>query len=86
MSNRKYKPDTVSPPGHSLQDLLEERNISLTKFSKISGIHYDNLKKIVVGEKSLNFKFAWKLERATNIPIEFWLARERRYREYLDGK
>ena len=78
-----YVPQEVSPPGETLRDLMEERNLSQAELSRRLGRPAQAINEIVAGKKEITEETALELERVLQIPAQFWLAREARYREYL---
>lgn len=78
-----YSPDEVSPPGETLRDLMEERNLSQAELSRRLGRPAQAINEIIAGKKEITEETALELERVLQVPAHFWLAREARYREYL---
>lgn len=76
-----YAPQVVSPPGDTLRDLLEERNLSQAELSRRMSCPPAAIKAIISGKKEITEEFALGLERVLQVPAQFWLARETRYRE-----
>jgi len=83
MPNLEYRPTSVSPPGETLNDLLEERGISQKLLSLRLGRSGKNLSQIVNGKAPITTELALDLERVLGTPARFWLAREARYQEWL---
>ena len=83
MPNLEYKPTSVSPPGETLSDLLEERGISQKLLSLRLGRSDKNLSQIVNGKAPITPELALDLEKVLGTPARFWLAREARYQEWL---
>ena len=83
MPNLEYIPTSVSPPGETLNDLLEERGISQKLLSLRLGRSEKNLSQIVNGKAPITSELALDLERVLGTPARFWLAREARYQEWL---
>ena len=77
-----YTPDEVSPPGHTLRDLMEERALTQIELSRRLGRPSQAVNEIVAGKKAITEDTALELERVLQVPANFWLAREARYREY----
>ena len=78
-----YAPAEVSPPGQTLRDLMEERAITQAELSRRLGRPAQAVNEIVGGKKEITEDTALELERVLQVPAQFWLARESRYREYL---
>lgn len=83
MPNLEYRPTSVSPPGETLNDLLEEKGISQKLLSLRLGRSGKNLSQIVNGKAPITPELAVDLERVLGTPARFWLAREARYQEWL---
>ena len=78
-----YHPEQVSPPGETLQEILEERGITPDEFADQIGISPDDLGGILDGSGPITLEMAGRLEAALDVPAHFWENRERHYREYL---
>lgn len=83
MTNLTYNPTSVSPPGETLSDLLEEKGISQKELSLRLGRSDKNLSQIVNGKAPITPDLALDLERVLGTPARFWLNREARYQEWL---
>ena len=83
MPNLEYKPTSVSPPGETLSDILEEKGISQKLLSVKLGRSDKNLSQIINGKAPITPDLALDLERVLGTPARFWLAREARYQEWL---
>ncbi len=81
--DRAYHPDTVSPPGDTLQEILDDRGISQTHLSKRVGLSRKTINQIIKGKAPLTPETALALERVLGVRASFWSNRENRYREYL---
>jgi HTH-type transcriptional regulator/antitoxin HigA len=78
-----YAPREVSPPGDTLRDLMEERTLTQAELARRLGRPAQAVNEIVAGKKAITEDTALELERVLQVPAQFWLAREARYREYL---
>jgi HTH-type transcriptional regulator/antitoxin HigA len=86
MSNaiqNQYTPDYVSPPGETLQEILEERGISQAELAERTGRPKKTINEIINGKAAITPETALQLERVLGIPASFWNNRERQYREAL---
>jgi plasmid maintenance system antidote protein VapI len=81
-SRNEYTPQTVSPPGATIADLLEEKNLSQSEFSLIMGWSLDKVQDLIKGKEIITHEIAVSLEGILHVPATFWNERERRYREY----
>lgn len=76
----EYNPDIVSPPGETLGEILNDRNISINEFSELSGISVNKINGIINGSERINKDISEKLGSSLNIPPHFWDIREYHYR------
>ena len=81
--NLSYRPAEVSPPGETLAELIEEREITQAELARRMGRPINAVNEMVLGNKEITEDTALELERVLGTPAHFWLAREARYREYL---
>jgi HTH-type transcriptional regulator / antitoxin HigA len=82
-SQDRYDPDHVSPPGETLKDLLEERNLTQAELATRMGRPQKTISEIVNGKAAITPETALQLELVLGVPARFWNSREQRYREYL---
>jgi HTH-type transcriptional regulator / antitoxin HigA len=78
-----YAPTEVSPPGDTLRDLMEERALTQAELSRRLGRPSQAVNEIMAGKKEITEDTALELERVLQVPAQFWMSREARYREYL---
>lgn len=86
MSNaiqNQYTPDYVSPPGETLQEILEERGMSQAELAERTGRPKKTINEIINGKAAITPETALQLERVLGIRASFWNNRERQYREAL---
>lgn len=74
-----------SPPGDTIQDLLDEREISAEAFGRSVGLTDEELSALLVGELEISPELAAVLSRVLGAPTDFWLRRGALYREALDA-
>jgi addiction module HigA family antidote len=80
----KYTPDFVSPPGETLAEILEERNMSQSELAQRMGRPKKTINEIIKGKEEITVCIAYKMELALGVPsARFWIERERLYRESL---
>ena len=82
-TTNQYRPDTVSPPGASLADLIADRGMGQSELARRMGRPRKTINEIVHGKAEITGATALELERVLGVPAAFWLARERHFREYL---
>ena len=79
----EYSPDSVSPPGETLQELLAERSLSQAELATRMGRPKKTINEIVKGKAAITPDTALELELVLGVPAPFWNARERNYRASL---
>jgi HTH-type transcriptional regulator/antitoxin HigA len=82
----EYAPDSMSPPGETLQELLEERGMSQAQLAERTGRPKKTINEIVHGKAAITPETALQLERVLGVPANFWSNREANYREHLARK
>jgi len=79
----QYRPTSVTPPGATLADLIEERGIKQAELATRMGVTPKFVNELVSGKASITPTTALAMEQALDVPADFWLAREARYQEFL---
>lgn len=79
----EFTPDYVSPPGGTLKDVLEGRNMTQAELAERMGRTPKFVSELVQGKATLTQETALSLERVLDVPASFWNNRERHYREAL---
>jgi HTH-type transcriptional regulator / antitoxin HigA len=79
----QYRPSTVSPPGTTLGELLEERGIRQIELATRMGVTPKFVNELIGGKATITPTTALALEKALDVPASFWLARDARYQEAL---
>jgi len=77
------KPDWVSPPGHTIVSILEERELTVEQFAHEIGHSAALAQKILDGSHAIDVDLAHRLSRAIGASENFWMAREHDYRASL---
>jgi addiction module HigA family antidote len=80
-SSQQYRPLSVTPPGDTISELLEERGLRQAEFATRMGVTPKFINELVAGKASITPTTALALEKALDVPADFWLAREAKYRE-----
>jgi addiction module HigA family antidote len=78
-----YQPTSVSPPGETLEEILEERGMSQAELAERTGRPKKTINEIIQGKAALTPETALQFERVLGVPASFWLNREQHYREFL---
>lgn len=79
----QYQPQTVSPPGDTLAETLEELEMSQAELARRMGRPTKTINEIVQGKAAILPETALQLENVLGIPASFWMAREMVYRTAL---
>lgn len=82
-SSAAFNPDWLSPPGETISDILHERNVTAQTFAGTIGKPVDEVLGLIEGREIITPCLARKLESTLGGSVQFWLAREKRYREGL---
>lgn len=78
-----FNPDWRSPPGDTIQDILDERGISVEKFAESISMSVYLTEQLLKGDVYINDNIASRLARSLGSSQKFWLNREAKYREPL---
>jgi len=78
-----YKPDRISPPGDTLLELLEEKEMLQVDLARRIGRPVKTINEIIKGKAAITSETAIQLERALGVSAEFWNKREANYRAYI---
>jgi HTH-type transcriptional regulator/antitoxin HigA len=73
----------VSPPGATLVDFVDEQGKTLVDLANEMNCQVSFLKSIVNGTAAINSELALALSRVTGVSSNFWLNREKQYRDHL---
>jgi HTH-type transcriptional regulator / antitoxin HigA len=76
-----FKPEWASPPGETMGDILDERNLSLAEFAEYIGHTADDAKDLLNGQAHITMDVARRLERVLGGSVTFWMSREAQYRK-----
>lgn len=77
------KPDWISPPGHTIISILEERELTVEQFANQIGRSASVAQKILDGSHAIDVEVARALARSLGASENFWIAREYDYRACL---
>jgi addiction module HigA family antidote len=79
----EYEPDTVSVPGETLAEVLDDRAMSQAELADRMGRPKKTINEIINGKSEITPDTSVQLERVLGIPASFWTALERNYRVHL---
>lgn len=74
-------PDSPSPPGETIADILEEKGWTQTELCTRLGYTTKHVSQLINGKASITEDTALRLERVVGGDMAFWLNREALYRE-----
>jgi addiction module HigA family antidote len=75
----EYKPDTVSPPCETLQDLLDAHQLNPAKFAAQSGLSIELGSDLLSNKTSITLEVAAVLAKMFNMSAQFWINRQQEY-------
>lgn len=75
----QYRPAALSPPGQTISDLLEERGIRQTELATRMDVTPKFVNELIAGKAGITPATALALEKALDVPADFWLVRDAHY-------
>ncbi len=85
-TRNEYMPDYVAPPGETLLEALEDREMSQADLAERTGRPAKTINEIVQGKTAITPETALQFERVLCIPASFWINLEAHYQEYIARK
>lgn len=82
----QYVPDSVSPPGETLLEVLSTHGMSQAELAGRTGRPTKTINEIVKGKAAITPETALQFELVLGVPASFWNTREQQYREALARK
>src|ERR1700740_2818525 len=79
----EYKPDYVPPPGKTLEEFIEARDLSARELARRCGRSAKLVVEIIAGKAPIEPETAMQLERVLGMDASVWLNMEAAYRLYL---
>jgi plasmid maintenance system antidote protein VapI len=87
MTKKKFDPqaerELLSWPGDTIKETLTERKISPETFAAMMAGNGFDVADLIAGREPITPEIAQELERALDIPAQFWINRETLYRKKL---
>lgn len=80
-SKNEYSPRTVSPPGETLDELLNERGMSQADLAGRTGRPKKTINEIVKGKAAITPETALQFELVLGVSASFWLLRQQQFDE-----
>lgn len=81
-----YKPEIVLSPGETLNERLEETDMTQIELATRTGLSTEHVKQIIQGSEPINPETALRLEHATRISARVWNNLEIAYRDYASRR
>jgi addiction module HigA family antidote len=81
-----FDPTWTVHPGATIADFMEEQGFNVDVFAGKLGISPTGLKEILKGQNPITPQLANMLERETGASADFWVNRERNFREDLKAQ
>ena len=78
-----FSPDWVSKPGETIQRLMLKAEYSHSELANELDISTEVLDKIISGDEAITKSIAYQLSRILGSTPEFWLKREKQYRDEI---
>src|SRR4051795_10896239 len=72
MSDQSFRPNYISPPGETIADLLDEREMTQTEVAKRLGVTLKHVNQVVNGGASISADLALGLEEGFRVPAHIW--------------
>jgi addiction module HigA family antidote len=95
IKNRKMKYKTIeditaaewfiSPPGDTLLETLAYKGISQEAYAESMGLSLKAVEALLTGKTSIIPYIAMQLEKVVGVSADFWMERQRNYREELEA-
>lgn len=86
MSKNLFAPDWAYPPGDTICEILREQKLTVGDFARRINFSIVGACKLLAGDVEITAPIAETLAAATDVPAEFWLHRERDYREVMESR
>jgi len=78
-----FNPNWVSKPGDTMQDILDEKNMSLGQFANEMNLTKSDARQLIDADMEINDELANKLSSVLGASPQFWINREQHYRKEL---
>ena len=81
-----YAPQSVPCPGETLEETIQNMNITRTELSRRIRVPKEHVDQLIVGTLVLSPELAKRLELVTGVPASMWNTMEATYRSWLAGR
>jgi addiction module HigA family antidote len=79
----QYNPSSVSCPGETIKELLEDLGMSQAELAQRSGCLPKTISTAINGKSPITMDLAFRLSKVFGTTAEFWVNRDARYQEFL---
>lgn len=79
----EFLPNWTSPPGDTIKECMEHHHISIEQFAQRIGMDVDDVPSLLDGTCKIDEQLAQKLEVIFGPSKQFWINREKNYRNDL---
>lgn len=83
MNDLNLKKSLLSCPGDTIQEHIDEINMSQTELAEHLGISVPQVRELINGKAHINKELALHLEKVLGIVASFWLNLEQAYQKEL---
>ena len=83
MSTENFEPDWASPPGKTIGAILRKQSLSPAELAHRTEQNLDEVLALLDGRRTITLSIARRLSDVLGGSVEFWMARDYRYRETL---
>ncbi len=80
----QFKPDYASPPGDTLQEMMEWYKVTPTTLAQETSTTGHFINKLLFGQVPITPELAVHLERLFKMSADFWMRREQGYQDALE--
>lgn len=81
--HKEFKPNWVSKPGTTIEECMEERNISYPEMAIKMQLSVKEVEELIDAKIKIDDKIAKQLSEIFGVSTQFWINREQHYREGL---
>lgn len=81
--SKSFQPDWISPPGNTIADLLGKRKIAIRSFAERMNFTLSEANRLIEGTSIITQETAERLSDYLGASRDFWIKRERHYREEI---
>jgi HTH-type transcriptional regulator/antitoxin HigA len=83
LTPNRYVPDSVSPPGETLLEAIQDRGLSQADLARRMGRPHKTINEIIQGKAAITPDTAIQLEHVLDIPAHFWGNRQQQFDQHV---